>query len=80
PCVTFNEKETFKYYNEMTQFLPEGYRPEDRVKAVATAMTEERLHLGTFYKEERPVYTDFADGAEAMKSESLLNKLFERFK
>lgn len=80
PCVTFNEKETFRYYNEMTQFLPEEYRPEDRVKAVATAMTEEKLHLGTFYKEERPVYTDFADGAEAMKKESLLNKLFERFK
>ncbi len=80
PCVTFSEKETFRYYNEMTQFLPEEYRPEDKIRAVTTAMTEEKLHLGTFYREERPVYTDLADDAEAMKRDSLLNMLFERFK
>jgi 2-oxoglutarate ferredoxin oxidoreductase subunit beta len=80
PCVTFNERETFKYYNEITELFPEDYRPDDRVMAIATAMTEERLHLGTFYKEERPVYTDFGTDIETVEREVLLKRLFERFK
>lgn len=79
PCVTFNERETFRYYNEMTEFFPEEHRPADRIKALTTAMTEDKLHLGTFYREERPLYTEFA-AEEVMKRESLLNTLFERFK
>lgn len=80
PCVTFNETETFRYYNERTELFPGDYEADDRMKALTLAMTEEKLHLGTFYKEEKPVYTDFGVDVEAMDRETLLTKLFDRFK
>lgn len=80
PCVTFNEKETFRYYNERTELFSDEYESNDKIKALAISMTEERLHLGTFYKADGPVYTDFNAESEIMSREKLVLKLFERFR
>lgn len=80
PCVTFNEKETFRYYNERTELMSADYLPDNRVRGITLAMTEDKLHLGTFYKEERPVYTDYGVDTEVVEREAHIKRLYERFK
>ncbi len=56
------------------------YLPDDRVKGITLAMTEERLHLGTFYKGEMPIYTDYGSDIEVVEREAHIKRLYERFK
>jgi len=55
PCVTFNKKNTAKWYAENTWRLPPEHDPSDRMRALELAMeTEERIALGVLYRKERP--------------------------
>lgn len=78
PCITFNRTESFMYYNERTELM--STTPEDRIKAVTLAMTEEKLHLGTFYQEVRPTYTDSGNEREAFERATVIQELYGRFK
>jgi 2-oxoglutarate ferredoxin oxidoreductase subunit beta len=55
PCVTFNKKNTAKWYAEKTWRLPADHDPSDRMRALELAMeTEARIPLGVLYRKERP--------------------------
>lgn len=58
PCVTFNKINTFKWYKDRVQPLPEGYDPTDKVKAFETAQKfgDEGIPVGILYREEKPTF------------------------
>jgi 2-oxoglutarate/2-oxoacid ferredoxin oxidoreductase subunit beta len=61
PCVSFNRKNTYDWYQKLVRKLPEDYNPSDKRAAMAKA--EEwgettGIPIGVFYKEERPTYSD----------------------
>lgn len=56
PCTEFHN--TYDYYDNLVEELPESYDPTDLSTAMNLALTEERVHLGLFYKTERPVYEE----------------------
>jgi 2-oxoglutarate ferredoxin oxidoreductase subunit beta len=58
-CVSFNKVNTFKWFEDNTYYLEDGYKPEDRQEAFRRAMEDEKLPLGVFY--ERDVEESFED-------------------
>ncbi len=56
PCVTFYD--TYDQWKGLVAPLPEDWDPTDRVRAIQLALTEDKLHLGLWYKEERPTLED----------------------
>ena len=63
PCVTFNKKNTAKWYGENTYRLPPDHDPSDRRRALELAMeTEERIPLGILYRKERPSLEEIHPG------------------
>ncbi|MDO8473745.1 MAG: thiamine pyrophosphate-dependent enzyme [Dehalococcoidia bacterium] len=56
PCVTFNHKNTYKWYRDHIYKLDEGkYDPTDRVAAFGKALEwEEKIPVGVLYRRERP--------------------------
>jgi 2-oxoglutarate ferredoxin oxidoreductase subunit beta len=63
PCVTFNRKNTAKWYGERTYILPPGHDAADRGRAFELAMeTEERIPLGILYRKERPSLEEMHPG------------------
>ncbi len=56
PCVTWNKVDTFAYFKEHTYKLDEGYKPNDKLKAVELTMDRQKLPLGVLYQEERQAY------------------------
>jgi 2-oxoglutarate ferredoxin oxidoreductase subunit beta len=54
PCAEFLN--TYDYYDEHVEDLPSDWDRHDLKAALETALTEEKVHLGVFYEEERPVY------------------------
>jgi 2-oxoglutarate ferredoxin oxidoreductase subunit beta len=59
PCVTFNEKNTFQWYQERVYKMEEvpDYDPGNLEKAFARAQDwEERIPIGVIYKKERDVF------------------------
>ncbi len=57
PCVTFNQLNTYQWYQERIYKLGEEYNPEDR--AAAFAKTEEwgeKIPVGIYYREQRWTY------------------------
>lgn len=59
PCVSFNHKNTYQWYQERVYKLDDesGYDPGDKQAAFAKAQEwGERIPIGVFYKEEREVY------------------------
>ncbi len=49
PCVTYYN--TYDHYREVTQALPEGHDPSDRLAAMALALETETQYLGIFYRD-----------------------------
>jgi 2-oxoglutarate ferredoxin oxidoreductase subunit beta len=58
-CVTFNKVNTFDWYKERVQKLPEDYDPMDRQAAFAKALEwGDHIPIGVLYVHERPTYGD----------------------
>jgi len=61
PCVTFNKKNTYQWYQQRIHKLEEepGYDPSNKLTALEAALAwEDRIHIGLYFKEERPTYED----------------------
>jgi len=59
PCVSFNHKNTYKWYRDRVYKLEEesGYDPHDRMAAFAKAQEwNGRIPIGVIFRGERPVY------------------------
>lgn len=77
PCTEFHN--TYNLYDELVDEMPEGWNINDKQAAFNLAATEERVHLGIFYQEERASYEDQArhfveDQSAAFDMESYLRK------
>lgn len=60
PCVTFNKQNTYDFYRERIYDLGEikDYNKSSLDDAMKKAMEEEKIPIGIFYQEKRPVYED----------------------
>lgn len=59
PCVTFNQLNTYQWFQENSYTLEEGYDCGDRQTAFARACETERLPLGIFYRDQgRPTFEE----------------------
>ncbi|MBI5651778.1 MAG: 2-oxoacid:ferredoxin oxidoreductase subunit beta [Chloroflexi bacterium] len=54
PCTTFYD--TYDHFKNITKPLPADYNPLDKASAMQFAMDAQTMHLGLFYKEDRPTY------------------------
>jgi 2-oxoglutarate ferredoxin oxidoreductase subunit beta len=54
PCTEFFN--TYDHFDSLVEEMPERWRRNDLPAAIDLALTEEKVHLGVFYQEERPVY------------------------
>ncbi|MBI3076821.1 MAG: 2-oxoacid:ferredoxin oxidoreductase subunit beta, partial [Deltaproteobacteria bacterium] len=50
PCVTFNHRETFKFYASLVQPIPVEHDPTNKLKAFELAYNHEKVWLGVFYQ------------------------------
>jgi 2-oxoglutarate ferredoxin oxidoreductase subunit beta len=50
PCVSFNKLNTFQWFKEKTYYLEDSYDPENRDKALHTALQQDRFPLGVIFK------------------------------
>ncbi|MFO7949020.1 MAG: thiamine pyrophosphate-dependent enzyme [Candidatus Fermentibacteraceae bacterium] len=50
PCVSFNRVNDYKWFEEHTYQLEEGYDPTDRQAAFGKAMETEKMPLGAIYR------------------------------
>ena len=89
PCVSFNHKNTYQWYKERVYKLEQDgkYDPSDKDAAFKKAQEwGERIPIGVFYREDRPVYesnfpalekdTLVSQSIEPLKTEKLLAELF----
>lgn len=60
PCVSFNHRNTFRWYRERVYKLEdEGYDPADKMAALTRAQEwDERIPIGLIYRQERPVFEE----------------------
>ena len=57
PCISFNNTNTFGWYNERVYELEESYNPQDKIAAMTRAMEfDEKIPLGVLYREEKCTY------------------------
>ena len=57
PCVSFNHKNTFKWYHDRVYKLEKSYSPTDKQQAWHKAQEwGERIPIGVFYKEKRVTF------------------------
>jgi len=59
PCVTFNKKNTYQWYQERVRKLEEdkGHDVTSKIEAFKAAEEwEDRINIGIYYKEDRPTY------------------------
>ncbi len=61
PCVKFNDTITYKSLDELIQPLPDDYVPDDRLKAVELAASEDPVYIGIFYQERKPTFQEQVD-------------------
>jgi 2-oxoglutarate ferredoxin oxidoreductase subunit beta len=54
PCTEFFN--TYDHYDSLVEELPEDWDRSNLPAAIGLALTGEKVHLGIFYQEERPVY------------------------
>jgi 2-oxoglutarate ferredoxin oxidoreductase subunit beta len=54
PCTEFYN--TYDFYDDLVTDMPEDWDPNDLEAAAHLALTEEKVHLGVFFREDRPVY------------------------
>jgi len=77
PCAEFFN--TYDYYDEHIADLPEDWNRHDLEAAVGLALSEDKVHLGIFYEEERAIYEDQARQFEAEKQEFDASLYLQRF-
>jgi len=77
PCAEFLN--TYDYYDEHISELPPDWDQHDLKEAIDLALTEEKVHLGIFYREERPVYERVAAEFEPEKQQFDLETYLKRF-
>lgn len=59
PCVSFNKLNTFTWYKERCERLPDDYSPTDWEAAMKTAVKwGDRIPIGLIYKNEQPPYEE----------------------
>lgn len=57
PCVTFNHKNTFAWYQERVYRLGDEYSPENKASAFEKALEwGDKIPIGVIYREERSTY------------------------
>jgi 2-oxoglutarate ferredoxin oxidoreductase subunit beta len=77
PCAEFFN--TYDYYDQHVADLPEDWDRHDLKAAVGLALTEDKVHLGIFYQEERSAYDQQARQFEAEKQNFDLASYLKRF-
>jgi 2-oxoglutarate ferredoxin oxidoreductase subunit beta len=77
PCAEFFN--TYDYYDEHVTSLPEDWNKHDLGGAISMAASEEKVHLGVFYEEDRPVFERTAREFEPERSEFVLEEYLKRF-
>lgn len=77
PCAEFFN--TYDYYDEHVTDLPEAWDTHDLGSAISMAATEEKVHLGVFYEEERGVFERTAHEFESERNEFDLAEYLKRF-
>ncbi len=78
PCAEFFN--TYDYYDEHIAELPPDWDPHDRKAAIDLALTEEKVHLGVFYQEERPSLSRAVRQFEAEHKQFDLAEYLQRFR
>jgi 2-oxoglutarate/2-oxoacid ferredoxin oxidoreductase subunit beta len=59
PCVSFNRVNTWEWYQERCEPLPQSYDPTDWKAAIETAQQwGERIPVGVIYRNARPPFTE----------------------
>jgi 2-oxoglutarate/2-oxoacid ferredoxin oxidoreductase subunit beta len=75
PCVTFNKKNTYQWYQQRVYKLGEGDDQHDVSNKVAafeaSQMWEDRINIGVYYKTLRSTYED---GLPQLKDEALVDQ------
>jgi len=77
PCAEFFN--TYDYYDEHITDLPQDWNRHDLKNAIDMALMEEKVHLGVFYQEERPVFERTAREFEPEKVQFDLETYLKRF-
>ena len=77
PCAEFFN--TYDYYDEHVADIPEDWDRHDLGKAINLAATEEKVHLGVFYEEERAIFERTARAFESERNEFVLEDYLKRF-
>jgi 2-oxoglutarate ferredoxin oxidoreductase subunit beta len=54
PCTEFNN--TFNYFDSLVTELPEDWDTSDLNAAMSLALNEDKVHVGLFYKGDRPTW------------------------
>jgi 2-oxoglutarate ferredoxin oxidoreductase subunit beta len=59
PCVTFNKVNTWQWFQERVEPVPDSHDPTDRMKALELAFVEDKLPIGILYiNPDRPTFED----------------------
>jgi 2-oxoglutarate ferredoxin oxidoreductase subunit beta len=77
PCAEFFN--TYDFYDEHITDLPADWDPHDLKAAVSLALSEEKVHLGVFYEEERPSFSKVVRQFEPETKQFDLATYLERF-
>lgn len=76
PCTEFHN--TYNQYDEVVEDLPPTYDRTDRSKAIQLALNEQRVYLGVFYQETRPIFgvesRRFVEEVEGFELETYLSR------
>jgi len=78
PCAEFFN--TYDYYDQHVESLPPDWDRHDLKAALEMALAEEKVHLGVFYEEERPVYSTAVRQFEPEPKQFDLAEYLERFR
>jgi len=77
PCAEFFN--TYDYYDEHVADLPDNWDPHSLKSAVELALTEEKVHIGLFYEEERQSFSKAVHEFEPRHREFDLDEYLQRF-
>lgn len=75
PCVTFNKINTYQYYREHIYKLEESYDPRNKIEALKTVLTTDKIPLGVIYTEQK---TTYQESLPQLKNEPLVEKTIKK--
>ncbi len=78
PCAEFFN--TYDYYDQNIEPLPADWDRHNLKAAIDLALTEEKVHLGVFYEEERTSFSKAVREFEPERKQFHLTTYLERFK